>query len=50
MIVALREELEAQEERHATELQQQRQQAAEEIRQLQSTVHAIRAALEAKSG
>jgi hypothetical protein len=42
MITELRQELEAEHERHAEAVQEQRQQAAEEIRQLQATIQAMR--------
>ncbi len=48
MITELRQELEAQQQRHAEVLQQQKQQAADEIRQLQATIQAIRDELDGK--
>jgi hypothetical protein len=45
----MREELEAQHARHLDALQEQRQLAADEVRQLQATIQALRAELEAKS-
>jgi hypothetical protein len=48
MITELRQELEAQQQRHAEVLQQQKQQAADEIRQLQAAIQAIRDELDGK--
>jgi hypothetical protein len=48
MSATLRLELEAQEQRHVEVVQQQKQQAAEEVGQLQATIRALREELEEK--
>jgi hypothetical protein len=46
MITELREALEQQQERHDAALQEQRQRAAEEVRQLQATIRTMREQLD----
>jgi hypothetical protein len=50
MITQLRQELEAQERDNVAKLQQQRRQAADEVRQLQATIQALRDKLVERSG